>query len=1596
MNKLILLLLTAITWLSAWAGSPQAGKIYRVKNLYYSKYLTGNALGGAVTCTDRNAESATQLWQVQTAPDGNGLTFQCLNNGGYMRNPNSTSVAWTLSGANTEANTHLVVTASNSNSFSVKAVNTASALYFMHCDNSHKVVCWTAANNNPSFWDFEEATDIPADKLAEIMANLNIQNNLATYQAHLDALFSDKACTQLKVTNNLENNAHYKALPETLKAMVLKVKSGNWAETYSNGVEWNDAYARKYRVQSYEPYSDADRAGNLARIQPYTNMNNPTGIVGELGKQIFVMVDGDLDPEAHLHIQGTAGIGMLNDPYLGTELHSGLNVVNCNEENAAFYVFYTYQTADGRTLKTKITDKSPIKIHIEGGKLNGFFNTVGDAMYTPDTRADFDYTSARARHTMYDLIGRYVVLHFYLHDAPSTEGGTELVHHGIISSLNPAINTGSNKEYDPVKIIKAWDEMCLAERTLMGLQGDADLADPYLQGMYESVIGDNVCNLNFDYSDYFNNKMLGINIHGIYMNATSYRTAYDPSTTSAVLTTLPYGNIWGPAHEYGHVNQHPIKIAGTTEISNNVFSNVVLYYSPYGTTSRADMPSVQQRHFMNGDTYLDYGLWSCTRMYWQLWVYYHAAGNNKKFYPRWFELMRNNPLQKSYNLNPRYDALQLYKMACVAAQEDLTDFFESWGFFVPLENYHIGDYSNYYATLTQEDIDAVKAEVKAYGFPKNIAIIFADDRPGSTRNTHSDFLKNQAGLYGGIADLKAKVTPSANVRAELSDGKIVFSVPEGEKPGVGFILRDLNGKMLAFSNSNEMPLNDNVLAMVMAGETQLVQVGANNSQLVTPMPLTTAQILGQLNPLMATVREIITNADASGTIVGCYRPKYLSSLTMVYSETQTLINDPETTNELLRRAYLTLRDELLTLKATPFALIEPIAGANYRIISRQTYNNKQWYLAPNTDNRLALKAQDMVNAANDNTLWKFERQNDGQYYIRNASTGTYIYNNESNRTPMLATEQGTSGGNHLFGLLTSAQTPYHAIALQSNAGSSLNITGNNSNGLIIYWGSGDLNSQWRIIMTGDNAAASNRFRLQEILAEAKVMLNANGTVTNVYEPIALTGANYTSNHPYQTQNYATLCDNNPATYYHSDWSNSNGSDFHNITIDLGAGQSVQNFQITWTNRQPNAGAQVEYIRAYNLLTSNNGTDFTLANQVSAGLPTGSAETYAGNNISLDAPARYIRLEVTQSQTSRTVPFFALSELGINRHSYDASSPEILTLALAINNGSKVLANASATAQALNDAIVALEQAMDAFGGHSQPSIFEQLKALTQQAEALLNQAGTVVSRLNDQRLDIANDKFFSNAKCQDTRWGDQFTSFSVINDSNPNTYFHSDYSAQAPNDYHHIGAELPEPQELVALYYRNRHTGSSGKVEYITAYDFEGSVDGINYELLSRVTSGLPNTYDAEYTSPMLTLEKPYNYLRMVVKGAESQANNHPYFVLTEFGFIPGQWVATPNTEEYPNLTAAPMLDVHKALTNAQKELSFGLFNTELNLTNAHTALLQKYNALQDAMTEATGIEQLTPAAPQANSTITYDLQGRQVLNPTHGLYIRGGRLIRL
>lgn len=752
-----------------------------------------------------------------------------------------------------------------------------------------------------SFLSISASTNVKTDTQLtddEIKAEIA---RASEYQSYLTNLFTDLSCSKLKdgiTTESLPTNESYNKLSDPLKKMVNKIASGDWNEDYSDlnlketyplldEVEWDSDYARKYRVQDYEPYSESI-ASELVGVSRYTNMNNPTGIVGDKGDLIYIMVKDAAPQGATLYINEVWNAReMFNNATAGTQLKQGLNIIECKNDNSHFFIYYCVQTvkqSNGKYIADEthnLKNYKPITIHIEGGRLNGFFNYFGDARYAGDTQKDFEYTVKRATHPMYNLIGKNVILHFHLEDT-AAEGA---------SAPSPCVKTVlfrdkgkyADREYDPVKILTAWDEMCLTERILMGIQSDEDVENPYNLNLYESnstphniVAGGQTYKASpgFQYNEYFNNKLFGMSRpdQGLFMSAGDWRTSYNVNTIEAVLTLFTKGDIWGPAHEYGHMNQRLINMAGTTEESNNIFSNVVVYYQGKNT-SRSDFISNQYEIFKAGKPFLENGTWGTTRMFWQLWCYYHATGHNKKFYPRLFELLRNYPIVKTNRLqgkhNERYDKLQFAKMCCLAAEEDLTDFFTAWGFFVPMELYTFADYQIYDTYLTEEDLQAVKDEIAAFKFKKNEAIIFIDDRVNSKRESYNGFPIEKAGDFGGFDAFNSNRAPSGDFGYSVDINEVTI-ITDGD-PGAGFIIRDKDGSLLGFSNSKTFTVNDDVAEKLRNGEAIMEAVGANNGkQTVTNLISDGSDEVKKeiLKRIHDAASELLTYEDPTETKVG--------------------------------------------------------------------------------------------------------------------------------------------------------------------------------------------------------------------------------------------------------------------------------------------------------------------------------------------------------------------------------------------------------------------------------------------------------------------------------------------------------------------------------------------------------------------------------------------------------------------------------------------------------------------------------------------------------------------------------------------------------
>ncbi|PTT28510.1 hypothetical protein DBR28_16945, partial [Chryseobacterium sp. HMWF028] len=243
-------------------------------------------------------------------------------------------------------------------------------------------------------------------------------------------------------------------------------------------------------------------------------------------------------------------------------------------------------------------------------------------------------------------------------------------------------------------------------------------------------------------------------------------------------TSAPGLDIWGVAHELGHINQvRPgLRWTGTTEITNNLYSLWAYYnlYSPTGANrftrlegeiaDKTAFPKVAGNRFgeiiiqtqINGKNIMDQfrtdyvnpadANFRSLVPFWQLELYYQLAGASKGAstlafdsdmsdedtqspsgpvtgvdYAHWFaivaEKVRNTDESQ---LTQGQLVMNFVKNTCDAVQEDLTDFFTSTGFLKPI-NATISDYTNDQMTITQSMIDDVKSYVLAKGYAKPVS-----------------------------------------------------------------------------------------------------------------------------------------------------------------------------------------------------------------------------------------------------------------------------------------------------------------------------------------------------------------------------------------------------------------------------------------------------------------------------------------------------------------------------------------------------------------------------------------------------------------------------------------------------------------------------------------------------------------------------------------------------------------------------------------------------------------------------------------------------------------------------------------------------------
>ncbi len=146
---------------------------------------------------------------------------------------------------------------------------------------------------------------------------------------------------------------------------------------------------------------DANYWNDKLMIGAASHMGNPTGILCQTyTDQLYVFVDSDVPSDATLYIVGSGFDKIIDNAKTGQKLKKGLNVIE-GEPDKLYYILYT---ADTKSVSKRLEEWPEMKIHIEGGKVEGYYDA------SRHTDADYKAMLAGTVHSNFVLKGRHTIM----------------------------------------------------------------------------------------------------------------------------------------------------------------------------------------------------------------------------------------------------------------------------------------------------------------------------------------------------------------------------------------------------------------------------------------------------------------------------------------------------------------------------------------------------------------------------------------------------------------------------------------------------------------------------------------------------------------------------------------------------------------------------------------------------------------------------------------------------------------------------------------------------------------------------------------------------------------------------------------------------------------------------------------------------------------------------------------------------------------------------------------------------------------------------------------------------------------------------------
>ena len=980
----------------------ESGKVYRIVSSKYETVITSSPITNALSCVTKGTETDyPQMWEFVLDEKSGKYAIQNVFSRRYLQNESRTNYAFVT--GNDIVLFDVKENPACPGHYNIDASNRAGG-WGLHCAQNANVVPWSYGPDDEgkvsgTEWTFTEVNISALDKDAayeNYVAYNSVLENKATIIEKVSTLFEDKAGTVLKTEYASKSDdeilAALEGVPADLQQAVLKIKNNAWATE-----ERPNLSEKNFRIYDYKPYSNPDHWKDILYHRPFNRINNPTGICS-ISDNAFIYVFVEKIPEGTeiylAEMSGTAYFGT------DTELVEGLNIVPSANKDGVLYIRYVCDTHTGFSLDTKsgpkkLSDYPAVKIHIEGGYVNGFWSKERG-----HTNEDWVYMGKNMfrNESAVQAVGDHTVLNFRKYE--------------FLMPYQYTDNWGFKVEGCPEKITEVmnyWDFWNETQRHYMALD---------------------------NYYEYFNNKQLAMSDDGGFMDAGNYRTHYNNNTLTTIVNldriSRDGGSAWGPNHEIGHTNQYTFEIVGTSEVSNNALANFTIFdagtHTSRGWDLKGQIADYEKRvpYVVRGEKKYGQELFGMTRMYFQLFLYFHAAGKNTNFYPTLFEELRRDKLvgwstgsDRSHgggecngdgdhrtneygyvlgSMDAKNDQLKFVEKCCSIGQIDLTEFFEAWGFFVPMKNAYVGDYGHHHVYLTQGAIDSCKARIKEANYPKKGGhLMFLEDRvrpskkklsslnddANGYRADYSDEVPvGTVGKFGQWEDYIDESVKAQGYYYAISDG--VVTIIEGENAGgaLGFKLYDADtNELLTYTNelSMEIPTiysgrNYKVTAAQADGEDYVVPHASQGPE---------SMQRDALDKSLKAARKYTLRKAINGTEIGYFHPEALVYLTELYNQSKAAYDNNDTSERSYAEWSIMLDNECKRLVSTDGTRVLFEEGMEVNIYSKSSKRTL-------TSTYSGLVASTNTSSSKAESRWSLEYAGATDVYYLKTADGSYV------------------------------------------------------------------------------------------------------------------------------------------------------------------------------------------------------------------------------------------------------------------------------------------------------------------------------------------------------------------------------------------------------------------------------------------------------------------------------------------------------------------------------------------------------------------------------------------------------------------------------